>query len=91
MDCDRPRDLCPRHNLNDASAAHDYRRTLVHSGTVEHGIGHNGLEYWLDQLSALPFDCRGWSGPDFYNARESIKSRADLVGVTRAAGLKNTR
>jgi len=53
MDRHGPRDLCPGHNLNDASAAHDYRRALVHSRTVEHVIGHYGLEYWLNQWSAL--------------------------------------
>jgi hypothetical protein len=83
MDRDRPRDLCPGDNLNNTSAAHDYRRALVHSRTVEHVIGHNGLEYWLNQWSALSWQRRGWSDPHFYKPRESIKSRADLSWTTR--------
>ena len=73
MDRHGPRDLCPGRNLNDTSAAHDYRRALVHSRTVEHVIGHNRLEYWLGQGSALALQRRGSSDPHFYKPRESIK------------------
>ena len=59
---DRPRHLPARHDLRDASAVHDHGRTLVHGGTVEDMIGHNGVQCWLDHLVRVTFcKCRGRS------------------------------